>query len=77
MSILKVGKTKVPLFFTDFLFVGTWKLRFVSLDFLDKNAQKQPLCNMLYRQPIPGGPQSSKKYKNQYLMVFVYAAESN
>ena len=45
--------------------------------FFGQKSPKTAIVYMPYRQPIPGGPQSSKKYKNQYLMVFVYAAESN
>ena len=76
MSILKVGKTKVPLFFQIFYLsvLENWDL---SQMLFGQKCSKAAIVYMPYRQPIPGGPQSSKKYKNQYLMVFAYAAESN
>ena len=76
MSILKVDETKVPLLFLIFYssVPENWDL---SQILFRQKFSKTAIVFILYRQPIPGGPQSSKKYKNQYLMVFVYAAESN
>jgi hypothetical protein len=76
MSILKVDETKVPLFFLIF-FWSVPENRDLSQILFRQKCSKAAIVYMLYRQPIPSGPQSSKKCKNQYLMVFAYAAESN